>query len=116
MIYCITLILAFQLIGEVITRSLGLPVPGPVLGMVFFLVAMMALPKLATYMAPTAKGLLAHLSLLFVPAGVGIVGHLGRLGDELGVIMFIIFASTVIAILVTVYTFILLSKWVGSDA
>ena len=115
MIYHLCLILAFQLIGEVLVRSIGLPIPGPVLGMVLFVVTMIAWPKLANEVRGTAMGLLAHLSLLFVPAGVGIVGHLGRLGDDLLPIIIAIIGSTILSILVAVYAFLLVSKWVGSD-
>ena len=36
MIAALSTLLAFQLLGEVVARGLGLPVPGPVLGMLFF--------------------------------------------------------------------------------
>jgi len=115
MIYHLVLILGFQLIGEVITRGFGTPIPGPVIGMILFVCAMIMWPKLADHVRGTAMGLLAHLSLLFVPAGVGIVGHVTRLGNELGPILFIIVASTALSLIAAVYTFLIVAKWVGSD-
>ena len=73
------------------------------------------LPKLAEEVRATAMGLLAHLSLLFVPAGVGIVGHVTRLGHELAPILAVIVFSTVLSLIVAVYTFVLVSRWVGDD-
>jgi len=115
MIYHLVVILGFQLVGEVITRTLGTPIPGPVIGMILFVGAMIAWPKLAEHVRGTAMGLLAHLTLLFVPAGVGIVGHVTRLGNELGPILLIIGVSTALSLIVAVYTFLLVAKWVGSD-
>ena len=115
MIYHLAIILGFQLLGEVITRALGTPIPGPVIGMVLFVFAMMVWPKLAEEVRATAMGLLAHSSLLFVPAGVGIVGHITRLGHELVPILAVIVISTVLSLIVAVYTFVLVSKWVGDD-
>jgi len=64
--------LGFQLIGEVITRALDLSLPGPVIGMALLTVVLMARPQFGDDIASTANGFLAHLSVLYVPAGVGI--------------------------------------------
>ncbi len=80
MIHTLLTLLAFQLGGEAAARTLSLPVPGPVLGMVALAACLAASPRLMALMRPLAEGILAHLSLLFVPAGVGVVGHLSALG------------------------------------
>ena len=49
----------------------------------------------------TAQNLLQHLSLLFVPAGVGVMLHFQRLADEWLPIVIALFASTFITIAVT---------------
>jgi holin-like protein len=78
----LAVLLVFQLAGEVLTHLLELPVPGPVVGMVLLLLALeLRLPQRDGLRAASG-GLLATLSLLFVPAGVGIVQHLPRLGAE----------------------------------
>ena len=83
MILHITVLLVFQLVGEVLSRA-ALPVmPGPVLGLVLLLVAMVVFPRLAEAIRPTANGILSHLSLLFVPAGVGVAPG-GRPGYRSG--------------------------------
>jgi putative effector of murein hydrolase LrgA (UPF0299 family) len=69
-----TLLLA-QLAGEVVARALGLPIPGPVLGMIFLLVAVSLRRTLLAALDPVAGTLLEHLSLLFVPAGVGVMRY-----------------------------------------
>lgn len=100
MIQAIAVLLVFQLAGEIVARSLGLPLPGPVLGMVALIVAFFAVPSLHARAQSTARGLLSHLSLLFVPAGVGIVGHLGRLGADGVPLLVAVLVSTALAIAV----------------
>lgn len=81
-----TLLLVLQIAGEAVVRLSGLPVPGPVVGLLLLLGALVALPGLEPRVAVASGALLAHLSLLFVPAGVGVVVHLHRLeGAVLGV-------------------------------
>jgi holin-like protein len=72
----LTLLLLCQSAGEALARLFGLPLPGPVLG----LLLMAALLQWAPVRGPVeaaATPLLQHLSLLFVPVGVGVVAHLG---------------------------------------
>ena len=88
MIIGLTVILLCQLLGEVVARGLGWPLPGPVLGMLFLLVFLSLrdsvakkVPELGKTLDSTGKGLLAHLSLLFIPASVGVVQRLDVLAD-----------------------------------
>jgi putative effector of murein hydrolase LrgA (UPF0299 family) len=66
-------LLIFQCLGEGLVFLFGWPVPGPVTGMLLLLAAMLAFPRLQEVVEAGANELLRHLSLLFVPAGVGIV-------------------------------------------
>ena len=78
----ITLLLVYQLIGEITVRLLGVPIPGPVLGMVMLFVTLMIRGKAPESVDQASTALLSHLSLLFVPAGVGMMAHFGRIADE----------------------------------
>ncbi|MBV0910833.1 CidA/LrgA family protein [Anianabacter salinae] len=113
MIAHIAILLAFQLVGEVIRTALGLTIPGPVIGMALFFAALLLVPRLADSIRATAQGLLAHLSLLFVPAGVGIVGHLDRLGSDGLALFAAILGSTTLAIVVGVLTFVGVARLTG---
>ena len=96
-----TLLLLLQTIGEILVRLLSLDVPGPVVGLLLLLASLPLLPALERPVGESADLLLAHLSLLFVPAGVGVIAHLGRLdGAFLGVAATILI-STVAGLLVT---------------
>ena len=64
MLRTLGLLLGCQLAGEFIARGLGLPIPGPVLGLVILLAALALRPPLASALRPTTQVILAHLSLM----------------------------------------------------
>ncbi len=113
MIASLSVLLSFQLAGEIAARGLGLSVPGPVIGMTLLIGGFALLPRLVEVVAPTARVLLANLSLLFVPAGVGVVGHVDRLGDDGVAVLVAIVLSTVAAIVAGVGAFVGVSRLVG---
>ncbi|MEM9087993.1 MAG: CidA/LrgA family protein [Cyanobacteria bacterium P01_F01_bin.53] len=78
----ITLLLIYELVGEVISGVFHIPIPGPVLGMLFLFLTLLARGQSADSLDSAANVLLGHLSLLFVPAGVGIMVHFERLSRE----------------------------------
>ncbi len=108
MILTIALLLSFQLAGLLIVTLFGLPVPGPVMGMVLFLFALMTVDGLLEKTLPVVNVLLAHFALLFVPAGVGIIEHVERLEAEWLPITASILGSSILAMAVTV----LVTRWV----
>jgi holin-like protein len=93
-------LLLCQTLGELAARGFGLPLPGPVLGMLLLLAAL-AWPALRAPVQAAAKVLLAHLSLLFVPIGVGVVSHLGVLGHHAPAIALALLLSTWIGLAVS---------------
>jgi putative effector of murein hydrolase LrgA (UPF0299 family) len=96
-----TLLLALQALGELLSRALKLPFPGPVVGMVLLLVAL-NLPAVREPVQQTAEFLLSHLSLLFVPVGVGVMTHLALLSQYGLRVLVVILVSTWIGLAVTV--------------
>lgn len=101
MLAAITLLLVYQLIGEVIVLAAGLPVPGPVVGMALLFATLAVRGSTPEWLRQACQQLLTHLSLLFVPAGVGVMLHFRRLGAEWLPIVVALVASTVITIGVT---------------
>ena len=63
----LTLIFCCQLLGELVVTALGLPVPGPVLGMALLFAGLLTYGSVPADLASTADALLSNLSLLFVP-------------------------------------------------
>lgn len=75
-------LLACQLVGELLVVSLDVSVPGPVVGMLLMLVVLQVRrPRPDAGIVRAPQTLLRHLPLLYVPAGVGVVAHLDLLGD-----------------------------------
>ncbi|MBL1271086.1 MAG: CidA/LrgA family protein [Oceanospirillales bacterium] len=107
----ITLLLVYQLAGEIIVRLLGVPIPGPVLGMVMLFVTMMIRGQAPESVEQASTALLSHLSLLFVPAGVGMMTHFGRIADEWLPITLALLLSTVITMVATALIMQQTSRW-----
>jgi holin-like protein len=93
-------LLALQTVGELLVKQSGLAVPGPVLGMILLLIAL-RWPSVQTAVASCAEFLLAHLSLLFVPVGVGVMTHLGIFNDFGWQIAVVLVLSTWVGLSVT---------------
>jgi putative effector of murein hydrolase LrgA (UPF0299 family) len=93
-------LLALQTVGELLVKQSGLAVPGPVLGMILLLMAL-RWPSVQTAVASCAEFLLAHLSLLFVPVGVGVMTHLGIFNDFGWQIAVVLVLSTWVGLSVT---------------
>jgi len=119
MIASLSLILLCQLAGEVIMRGVGLPVPGPVIGLMFLLLLLLARDRFAFLrrgplqedgVESASRGLLANLSLLFIPAGVGVVQKLDLLAGHGIAIILVLAVSVVVTLLVTVATFVVASR------
>lgn len=77
MIAALVTLLAFQLAGEVLVRVVNLPIPGPVAGMLLLLLALIIRRGPPESLRKLSHDLLQHLSLLFVPAGVGVMAYTG---------------------------------------
>lgn len=97
----ITILLLCQLAGEVLAKATNLPIPGPVIGMVLLFAGIAIKGGVPRGLGATTAGLLDHLALLFVPAGVGIMSLLPLLSSEYPAIIAALIGSTVLTILVT---------------
>lgn len=107
----ITLLLVYQLVGEITVRLLGLPIPGPVLGMVMLFFTLLIRRRSAASLDQASSALLSHLSLLFVPAGVGMIVHFERIADEWLPITLALLLSTVITMVATALIMQLTTRW-----
>jgi holin-like protein len=114
MLLSLGLILLCQLVGEAIARGTGVPVPGPVVGLALCVLLLVARDR-AGRLAPaemrdctfeqTGRGILSHLSLLFIPAGVGVVQRLDVLAGNALVIVLALLVSTILSLAVTAWVF-----------
>lgn len=115
LIEALAALLVCQLAGEFLAAWLALPVPGPVLGMVFLLLGLAAMRRVPGDIGLVAQTLLRHLSLLFVPAAVGVIVHVERIEAEWLPILVALVVSTVLTIAVTAGVFRLVVRLTGGD-
>ncbi len=113
MIYAVTLLFLCQLTGEVLVRALGITFPGPVLGMGFLFAILIFRGRSSPNLDAVADVLLRNLSLLFVPASVGVVQQAGLIASNWLAIGAAVVLSTVLTLVVTVYVFLWVARWTG---
>lgn len=109
MIGYLTLILTCQLAGEFLVGALAMPVPGPVLGMLILFILLLIRGQVPDNLDRTANRLLRGMSLLFVPAGTGVMMHFQLLGEALLPLSAALVVSTLLTIVVTA----LMMRWLG---
>jgi holin-like protein len=122
MLLSLGLILLCQLIGEAIAHGSGAPVPGPVIGLLLCVLLLLVRDRMGRIMPielrngtfeQTGSGLLSHLALLFVPAGVGVIQRLDVLTGNAVPILIATLASTVLSLAVTASVFTLVARRTG---
>jgi holin-like protein len=118
MIAAITGLLVCQCCGEILVRALSLPLPGPVagLGLLFgyLVIRGRRRPELAETvpddLGRVCDALLKNLSLLFIPAAVGVVQYLALLRTYALPIAIALMGSTTLALVGTALIFRLASR------
>lgn len=103
MIGAVTLLLFCQLAGEILVRLAHLPVPGPVLGMLFLFFYLLFRRHVPEPVERVSRSLLDHLSLLFVPAGVGVIRYAHQIETEWLALSVSLVGGTIIAIAATAW-------------
>jgi holin-like protein len=105
----ILLLIALQLVGEVIATVAGLPIPGAVIGLVLLYVILSLRGEASAEMTRTTGFLLDNLALLFVPVGVGVVAYLPLIASQWEAIA----AALLISVTVTVALTALTMSWLA---
>ena len=105
MIVALCLLIGLQLAGTALAGVLGLPVPGPVIGLLVLLIWLLAGGRRPEGLAAVAEGFIRYLPLLFVPAAVGLVQYLDLLSEQGLLLLLVVVLSTLAGLLVTVLVF-----------
>jgi holin-like protein len=94
------LLMTFQFVGELLVRASGIPIPGAVCGMVLMLAYLHLRGGAPEELTKTATTLIDNLGLLFVPAGVAVIGYGALFASDGLAIVAALVASTLVAIAV----------------
>ena len=95
------ILLSLQMAGELLSTWLNLPLPGSVIGMILILASLkVGLIKLA-WVTEAAELLLKNLSMLFVPAGVGVMVYFDLIKQQWLPLTVATIASTLAVLAVT---------------
>ncbi len=118
MLHAILILLGCQLAGEILARGFALPVPGPVIGMALLFAGLQLRARLKPAAADigtlplgaVAAFLLANLSLLFVPAGTGIIRQTAVLTANGPGLIIALVGSTALTLIVTALVFVAVAR------
>ena len=95
------IILGIYLIGELLSKSLQLPIPGNILGMVILFILLFTKILKVDNISTVTNFLLDHLAFFFIPAGVGLMASLGIIKATWWQLLVVCISTTVIIIAVT---------------
>ncbi|MCE3025580.1 CidA/LrgA family protein [Salinicola sp. DM10] len=96
-----SILLGCQFLGEVLSLALSLPIPGPVIGMLILLIGLVIRGSVPASLRSMGEGLLKYLTLLFVPAGVGLIEHVGLIRQEFWILLVTLVLSAAVTLWVT---------------
>ncbi len=82
MLFAVLALIIFQLLGNVIVTTLGIQVPGALMGMALMLIALCIYGRLPVALSKVCAVMLAHLMLLFIPSVVAIMKHAQTIADD----------------------------------
>ena len=102
-----TILVGFYLGGSVLHRA-GVPIPGGVLGLLLFYLALSSGLLKTAWVERASTFLLRHMVLLFVPLTVGLM----NMGELLSRQWLAIAASLVVSLLAVLLTTALLGRWI----
>ena len=107
----LAILLAFQVLGEFLATLMKLPAPGPVVGMVLLFFTLFLMGEVPKRLEQVSVSLIGHLSLFFVPAGVGTILYLDLLKREWWAILIAIVVTTLLSLVFCALVIKGLSFW-----
>lgn len=110
MINGLLILLGCQLVGEALSHYLTLPIPGPVIGMIILLIALLIRKGPSKELDETATTFVKYIGFLFVPAGAGIAVYLGLIADQWLMLVLATFVSTGLSLILTALVFRLFAR------
>lgn len=96
-------LIGYQLLGETLARGLHLPIPGAVIGMMLLFLTLCVRRSVPENLGKGVSELLSHMSLFFVPAGVGVMAYTALLKPYLLPLTFVLLGSLVVTMIGSAY-------------
>ena len=94
------LIFGFSFVGDTLSNSLHLPVPGSILGMIFLFLALQFKVLKFTDVDEVGSFLINNMTILFLPAGVGIMAKWSLISDFWWQIALIVLLALIVNVFV----------------
>lgn len=105
MLYGFLILIACQLLGDIIAKGFGLLIPGPVIGMLILFAGLLVKKGVPACLNDASNGILKYIALIFVPAGAGVSMYLALIAQEWIVILIAGVGSTIITLVVCGWLF-----------
>lgn len=105
MLHSILVLIGFQLLGEFIQASFGLPVPGAICGMLLLLAVLIIRRGVSVPLRTTANDLFKYLPLILIPPSVGVMTQWDALTAQPFALAAVVFVSTALGLGLTGYLF-----------
>ena len=112
MLYALATLFAFNLLGELLVRATGLPLPGALVGTLMLLIGLLFYKRLPKPLEDTASVLLQNMMLLFIPAIAGVMLHFDRIAREWLPFLVAGIVGAAITLVVTAWTL----RWLLRDS
>ena len=112
MLYALATLFAFNLLGELLVRVSGLPLPGALVGTLMLLIGLLFYKRLPKPLEDTAQVLLQNMMLLFIPAIAGVMLHFDRIAREWLPFLVAGIVGAAITLVVTAWTL----RWLLRDS
>lgn len=103
--FAFLVLIGLSWLGNWLAALFALPVPGPLLGLVFLLLGLMLLGRLPLGLQQASQPLLRHMMLLFIPPVAGIVVHIEPMRGQWLPFVVAGLAGTVLTLAVTALVF-----------
>lgn len=100
----LSIVLGILLVSQGIQNFFNLSIPATIIGMIILIFMLSTRILKLKWVENITDLLLGNLSILFIPAGVGIMNELHLLSGNVIPVVFILFVTTIIVIVTTGYT------------
>jgi holin-like protein len=94
-------LLLFVFLGDFLNRSLGIPLPGNILGLFLLLIALLTGLVKLEQVEGVGQFILSHMTVLFVPAGVGLLAIFGVIQGNWLILILIALLTTILVLALT---------------